>query len=75
MQGGLILRPWVPTLVLQKPVQAFEHSRSEPIYKVPILRPRGANPKNLGANGGFTKACSDVCLGADGVFTKACSGF
>ena len=52
-QGGgkLILRPWVPTVVLQRLVHAFEHSRCKPIYKVLILRPMGANPKNLGANG------------------------
>ena len=57
---GQILRPWAPTLVLLRPRQVFEHSRCKFVYKVPVLRPRGANPKTLGANGGFTKVCSGV---------------
>ena len=34
--------------------------RSKFIYKVPLLKAQGANPKTLGAKGGFSKACSGV---------------
>ena len=45
-------------------------ARCKRIYKVPVLKAQGgmggeravgANPMTLGANGGFTKACSGVC--------------
>ena len=35
-------------------------ARCKRIYKVPVLRSRGANPNTLGAEGAFTKACSGV---------------
>ena len=55
--GGL---PWAPLVVLQRLVQVFARYRCKLSYKVPILRPRGADPKTLSATGGFTKACSGV---------------
>ena len=37
-------------------------ARCKRIYKVPVLKAqRGGNRMTLGANGGFTKACSGVC--------------
>ena len=38
-------------------------ARCKRIYKVPVLKAHGGggNRMTLGANGGFTKACSGVC--------------
>jgi hypothetical protein len=47
-------------VVLQRLVQACARSRCKLVYKVPVLRSRGANPNTLGAEGAFTKACSGV---------------
>ena len=37
---ALILKPWAPKVVLQRPAQGFERSRCRLNYKVPILAPR-----------------------------------